>query len=410
MRTMVDLLRHERQARPFFAAVAQGSLAQGAGYVAVMLIAYERLGSAWAASLILLADMAPSMLLGPLVGAWLDRHDRLRCAIAADLLRAAALVAMIVAPGAPALLGLAVVIGVGNTIFRPAAFALLPASVTTERRPAANALYGALADAGMMLGPALAAAVLVLGGASLLLAANAAAFAGSALALSRVRLVAAPERDAEPDDETLLGSTREGLGFVRRQRVLRMLVAGTGMIVLAAGMMNVAEVLLAQRELHVGGAGFAAMVSVFGIGAVLGSLAGARSDTPQRLKRGYVGGLVVLALGLLGSALAPTLGWAIASFFVTGFGNSLSMTHDRGLMAHLVPERMLSRVYSLNGTIESWGFAGAALLGGTLASALGARGVFAASGIALALVAVLAAYALLHLDRRPRALAQPIPA
>ena len=66
-----------------------------------MLIAYERLGSAWAASLILLADMAPSMLLGPLVGAWLDRRDRLRCAIAADVLRAAALVAMIVAPGAP---------------------------------------------------------------------------------------------------------------------------------------------------------------------------------------------------------------------------------------------------------------------------------------------------------------------
>ena len=54
-----------------------------------MLVAYERLGSAWAASLILLADMLPSMLLGPLVGAWLDRHDRLRCAIVADVLRAA---------------------------------------------------------------------------------------------------------------------------------------------------------------------------------------------------------------------------------------------------------------------------------------------------------------------------------
>ena len=401
MRTMVDLLRHERQARPFFAAVAQGSFAQGAGYVAVMLIAYERLGSAWAASLILLADIAPSMLLGPLVGAWLDRRDRLRCAIAADVLRAAALVAMILAPGAASLLVLAVLIGVGNTIFRPAAFALLPASVSEGRRAGANALYGALADGGMMLGPALAAPVLVFGGASLLLAANAVAFAGSAVALSRVRLVAAPERDAEPAQDTLLDSTREGLRFVRRERVLRLLVAGTGVIVLAAGMMNVAEVLLAQRELKVGGAGFAAMVSVFGIGAVLGSLAGARSDTPQRLKRGYVAGLVVLALGLLGSALAPALGWAIASFFVTGFGNSLSMTHDRGLMTHLVPERMLSRVYSLNGTIESWGFAGAAVLGGTLASTLGARGVFAASGIALALVAIVAACALLRLDRHP---------
>jgi MFS family permease len=389
MGAMIDLWRSERQARPFFAAITQGALAQGAGYVAVMLIAYERLGSAWAASLILLADIAPSMLLGPLVGAWLDRRDRLRCAIAADVLRAAALVAMIVVPGALSLLALAVLIGVGNTIFRPAVFALLPAVVSSERRTGANALYGALCDAGMMLGPALAAPALVLGGPSVLLAANAVAFAGSALALSRVRLVTAPERE-EPEQDSLLDSAREGVRFVRRERVLRLLVVGTGVIVLAAGMMNVAEVLLAKRE--------------------LGSLAAAHSTTPVRLKRGYVGGLVVLAIGLVGSALAPSLGWAIASFFVTGVGNALSMTHDRGLMGHLVPERMLSRVYSLNGTIESWGFAGAALLGGTLASTLGARGVFAVSGVALAVVALVATFALLRLDHRPVTAPTPLAA
>ena len=44
---------------------------------------------------------------------------------------------------------------------------------------------------------------------------------------------------------------------------------------------------------------------------------------------------------------------------------------------------MLSRAHALVGTIEAWGFAGAALLGGTLAGTLGARGVFAVSGIAL---------------------------
>jgi MFS family permease len=126
-----------------------------------------------------------------------------------------------------------------------------------------------------------------------------------------------------------------------------------------------------------------------------------------RLKRGYVGGLVVLASGLVGSALAPSLRWAIASFFVTGVGNALSMTHDRGLMQHLVPERMLSRVYSLNGTIESWGLAGAALLGGTLAST---RGVFAVSGVALAVVAVVATYALLRLEHRPVTAPSPLPA
>ena len=59
---------------------------------------------------------------------------------------------------------------------------------------------------------------------------------------------------------------------------------------------------------------------------------------------------------------------------------------------------------------SAWGFAGAALLGGTLASTLGARGVFAVSGVALALVALVAGFALLRLDPRPATAHSPLPA
>ena len=401
---MIELWRHEPGARAYFAAVAQGALAGGAAYVAVMLGAYERLGSAWAASLILLAELLPAMLFGPLIGAWLDRHDRLRAVIVSDVVRAAALAAMIVAPGAVPMFALAAVIGIAGTFFRPAAFALLPAAVHEERRMAATAAWGALHDAGLMIGPALAAGVLVLGGAPLLLGCTALLFAGSALLFSRVRLIAAPERE---EDASLVDGAREGLRFVGRDRVLRVLVAGTGVIVLASGMMNVAEVVLAERDLRVGGAGFAAMVAVFGVGAVLGSLASARSETLAQLKRGYVGGLGILAAGLLASALAPSLGWALAAFFVTGLGSAASMTHDRGLLQQLTPQRMLSRAHALVGTIEAWGFAGAALLGGTLATLLGARGVFAAAGLALLVVTAVAGRSLMRPAPTPRVVPEP---
>lgn len=403
MRPLIDLWRNEKGARAFFVALAQGSLGAGASYVTVMLVAYERLGSAWAASLILLADLLPSMLLGPLIGAWLDRSDRLRCAIVADVLRATALASMFFFGGALPLLAFAVLMGVGNTVFRPAAFALLPSVVSEPRRMVATAAWGAIHDAGTMLGSALAAGALVLGGSTVLLAVNAAMFVASAGLLTRVRLVSVPERDEESDD-SLFESTREGLRFVRGDRVLRVLVAGTGVIVLAAGMMNVAEVLLAQCDLKVGGTGFAAMVAVFGIGAVLGSVASAHSNNLSRLKLGYVAGLGVLAAGLLGSALATSLPMALVSFFVTGLGSAASMTHDRGLLQHLVPARMLSRAHALTGTIEAWGFAGAALLGGTIATFLGARRVFAVSGLALLLVTAVAGQILLRVERLPHAL------
>jgi MFS family permease len=390
---MIELWRREPGARAYFAAVAQGALAGGAAYVAVMLVAYERLGSAWAASVILLAELLPGMLLGPLIGAWLDRHDRLRAVVASDIVRATALAAMIVAPGAVPMFALAAVIGVAGTFFRPAAFALLPAAVHEDRRMAATGAWGALHDAGLMIGPALAAGVLVLGGAPLLLGCTALLFAGSALLFSRVRLVAAPER--ADSAHSLVDGAREGLRLVGRDRLLRVLVAGTGVIVLASGMMNVAEVVLAEHDLHVGGAGFAAMVAVFGVGAVLGSLISARSRTLAQLKRGYIGGLGVLAIGLLASARAPSVFWALASFFVTGLGSAASMTHDRGLLQLLVPPRMLSRAHALSGTLEAWGFAGAAVLGGTLTTLLGARGVFAAAGLALLVVTAVAARSLL---------------
>jgi len=404
---MFDLWRHERAARPFFAAVTLSALGNAAAYVAVMLVAYERLGSAWAASGVLLAELLPGMLAAPLIGAWIERRDRRRCVIGAELVYAGALAAMIVVPGAPALLALAVVTGFAGVVVRPATFALLPTLVQPERRMAAVALWGATRDMGMLIGPALAAGVLVLGGPELLLAGIAATLVAGAAVFTRVRLVSEPERDADVD-ASLVDSAREGLRYVTRDRVLRVLAGATGVIVLAAGMMNVAEVLLAQRELKAGGAGFALLVALFGVGCVLGSLASARSSTLPRLKTGYVAGLGVLGLGLLGSALAPSLPWAALAFLVTGFGNSASMTHDRGLLQHLVPGNMLSRVHGLVGSIESWGLAGAALLGGTLATLLGARAVFAVSGLALLLITAVAAAVLLRPASSP--LPEPTPA
>jgi len=404
MDAFISLWRHEPRARRLFVALAQGALGTGATYVGVMVLAYERLGSAWAASLILLADILPSMLLGPLVGSWLDRHDRLRSAARADALRAAALLGMVVLPGALPLLGCALAAGLASTVLRPAVFGLIPAAVAPERQMAATALWNAVQDAGMTLGPALAALGIALGGAPLLLGLNAAAFAGSALLLSRVRLASAPERGA--DEQSLARGARDGLGFLLRDRILRVLFAGSGAIVLCAGMMNVAEVLLAQHDLAVGGSGFAALVAVFGVGMVAGSTLSARSEGLRRLKLGYLLGLAGLGLGLLGSAVAPTLACALASFFCTGLASSVSIAHDRGLLQQLVPTGMLSRAHALTGTVEAWGFAGAALLGGGAASLWGARGVFALSGGAILVVCVVAAATLL---RVPEPAATPVP-
>src|SRR5687767_7776010 len=141
MRPVLDLLRHEGRARIFFLALAQSSIGTGAGYVALLLIAYERFRSPWAIGLILLADVLPAMLLGPVFGAIADRFSRRGAMIVADLIRVVAFTGIALVDGFVASLLLALLAGIGTGMFTPSALAALPSVVQRDRLPAASALY-----------------------------------------------------------------------------------------------------------------------------------------------------------------------------------------------------------------------------------------------------------------------------
>src|SRR5215216_3692933 len=212
MRSVIELLKHERRARVFFAALAQSALGTGAAYVALLLVALDRFNSPWAIGLVLLADVVPAMLLGPLFGALADRWSRRACAVLADVLRAVAFLGLVVVDGFVGTFFLALLAGVGTGLFTPAALAALPSLVEEQRLPAATSLFGAIADFGFIAGPAAAAAVLLVGDPETILAANAITFALSALALGTMRFGEAPAgSELEGARPSVLRETREGL-------------------------------------------------------------------------------------------------------------------------------------------------------------------------------------------------------
>src|ERR1700750_2283598 len=130
MRDVIAVWRTQKRVRWFCVAQAQGALGDGAGYVALLLLSDSRIGSAWAATAVALADLVPAMLLAPLFGALADRHGRLRCAIAADVIRAAAFAGLVLTHGTASMVACAVLAGAGTALFRPATGALLPALTT----------------------------------------------------------------------------------------------------------------------------------------------------------------------------------------------------------------------------------------------------------------------------------------
>jgi MFS family permease len=141
-----------------------------------------------------------------------------------------------------------------------------------------------------------------------------------------------------------------------------------------------ALLLLIQTEFGAGDfrmGGVAALYALlFGVGALP---AGALADRigPKRLLLACLWGG---SLGMLGMALAPSLGWFAAS--AAWMGLALSIYHPAGtaLLTHSIPAS--GRVFALHGMAGNSGVAGASLIAGTLGWIVGWRWALATLALA----------------------------
>src|SRR3954467_13904799 len=225
MRKVLDTLGGESRARWFLLTYLQSSLGSGAAIVALFVLAYEREPSPWSITVVLLAYDLPPGLLGPFVGALVDRVSRRWCVIAADLIRVGAFAGIAVVDSLAATVAFAFVAGAATALYRPAALASLPSLVPEERLPVVTSLYGGITDVGRTAGPALAALLFPLVGADGVMMINAATFAISALVLSVIPFGEAVARvtlaDASP---SFMQEVREGLRETMRVPIARVVV------------------------------------------------------------------------------------------------------------------------------------------------------------------------------------------
>jgi MFS family permease len=392
---ILDLLRHERVARLYFAVLAQSALGTGAGYVALLVVAYDRLSSGWAISLVLLAELLPAMFLGPLFGAAADHWSRRRCMVVADVVRAAAFLGIALVDGFAATLAFALIAGSGTALFKPASLAALPGLAREERLPAATALYGAITDLGFIAGPAVAALVLLLGTPDLILFANAATFALSAVVLARLPFGAAPiGRELGGQQAGLLREARDGLRALAGMRGLRAVVLASGAMLLFAGLFNVAELPFATDELDAGDSAFAVLAATYGLGFVAGSLSGSRGGEPRVLKSRFLGGLGLVGAGFLACSVAPSLAVALPAFALAGVGNGLILVHERLLIQTTVADSLMARIFGTRDGLNAWTFAIAFVIAGGIIESLGIRALLQLAGAGGLLVWALATFAL----------------
>jgi MFS family permease len=390
VRATLSLLRLESRARWFFAVLAQSALGTGAAHVALMLIAYERFRSPWAISLVLLADAVPSMLLGPILGAAADRWPRKLCAVVGDVLRLIAFLGIALVDPFATTVAFALLAGVGNALFKPAVLSGLPSLVERDRVAAATSLYGAITDFGYTVGPALTAVALLLVDPEGVMFVNALTFAGSAVILWRLGWGGSVALEEGATRQSLLHETRLGLRAAAGMPVIRIIIAASAGAMFMAGLFNVAEPLFATDTLDSSDSGFALLITSFGLGFVVGALRGGEGGEPPLLRRRYLQGLFLIAIGFIASGAAPGLVIALLTFGLAGFGNGLLLVHERLLIQRLVPDALQGRIFAVSDTVAAWAFGLSFLCAGPLLSAIGVRQTILIAGAAGLAVAGLA--------------------
>ena len=144
-------------------------------FIALPFFIYERTGSALATGAMFAAETLPRLLFGSVAGVFVDRWDRKRTMIFADVSRAAILVLLLmVAAGGPLALIYAVVFVEASLsmLFIPAKNALVPNLVEERQLTAANSLNSMAEDVPTLIGPVLGGALFAVVGLNGLIAAG----------------------------------------------------------------------------------------------------------------------------------------------------------------------------------------------------------------------------------------------
>ena len=145
MASYVDLIRTNRSFRLLWSAELVSFLGDWFNTIAVYAIVAELSGSGRAFAGVLVAKMLPIFLVTPFAGPIVDRFDRRRLMIAADLARAAlagGLVLAHLAGSLPALYACLVAMVLASGLSIPAQRAALPQITSAEELAGANALSG----------------------------------------------------------------------------------------------------------------------------------------------------------------------------------------------------------------------------------------------------------------------------
>lgn len=385
------------------------ALVQGIQRLTFVLLAGDLTRNEFTLGLVVFALGIPVFFLTLPAGVLTDRADRRLLLVGSQLLVLAAslLTAVFIwadRMSVPAMLAMAILVGVGVAVGQPVRQALVPAIVPPERLLNAISLNSLGQNVSQIAGPAIAGFAILFWGIGGSFAAQAALMGAGLLFLIPLR-VPPVERVARAGGRRLremLGEIGDGFVFAWRAadvRALFVLLLATALVIMGTWQTLLPRV--AEDQLGADDFAVTMLFAGMGAGTIVSSLV--LASMPRLRNAGgwftctlVTGGSLAVGLGLSDSyALTMTL--MVASGLNAGFFMNLNLT----LIQSHTPNAMMGRIMSIYTLVMLGGSPFGALIAGGGAAWLDAGPWFAISGAATAAVAVVFLIAQPSLRRMP---------
>lgn len=384
----VRALAH-RNFQIYFAGQAVSTLGKWVQQVALSWLTYHLTGSTVLLGTITFLTLAPQLLIGPLAGAWTDRHDKRRLLIIVQSVLALQSVALAILAYAQLMSALtialmALLLGLLNAVETPLRQALIGSFVPDPADlPNALVLNAMLINAARFVGPPLAGLLIALAGEAGCFLLTALAFLCLLVGLMKVRATPSPKASGTTGEVF-----REGLRYLWTTLEVRRLMVSVAIINLLASCYTALLPVLAKTVYEGDARTLGWLWGAAGAGAFLATLVLAVSGSASSLQRFILAGAVLCAFGLLGLAIPTHLLLALSCLAVLGFGITITNVSSNMQLQSGAPSALRGRVIAFYIALRFGFEAIGGLFAGLIAAQLGAPVTLGiAGGLLLVIIA-----------------------
>lgn len=365
--------------RRLFAAVSTSMLGDSIMLLVLAVWVKSLTGSSGMAGMTFFFMTIPAIL-APLGGVWLDRIPRKPLLVWGNLASAVAVLPLLLVRDAGdvwIIWGVAALYGVSFVVLPAGLNGLLKELMPEDLLVDANASLQTIKESYRLFGPLVGAALFAWTGGWAVAVIDAVSFLVAAAIIATI-----PVREVKPEVEeaNFWAQLTGGVRHIVHERVLGHVLVGFGLTMLVLGFTEASVFALTDHfgkpATYVG-----VLVSVQGVGSVVGGLTSARIVRRVGEVTAAVLGLVLMAVSAVAMASAPTVAWVLASITLFGAAMPILVVSYMTLLQRRTPQRLMGRVSVAAEVVMSVPQAISLAVGAALVTLVDWRWIFATIGI-----------------------------